>query len=280
MAGLAVWLMSTTLIDQFSQLAQQIPESIEQIREALDETEIGRVFLRALPEPEALVQSATNVATRTAGIFSTIIGAVSAALIILFIGVYCSLDPSLYVNGMLRLIPIDKRERAHQILRALTHVLRWWLVGRIFSMLVLGILTGVGLWLLGVPLALALGVLTGLLTFIPYLGSILSFIPIIVLALSKGFTLGLYALFLYLGVQTIESYFLTPYVEKKAVALPPSLTLIVQVISGILFGILGIIVASPLTAAVMVLVRTLYVRDFLGDDISITKSKETDAQIE
>ncbi|RJP17805.1 MAG: AI-2E family transporter [Candidatus Abyssobacteria bacterium SURF_5] len=278
--GATLWLVSSTLINQFTQLAEELPRAIEQVEETLEQFEVGRTFLRALPDPEALISSATDIAGRAAGIFSTALGFISAFLIIIFIGIYFSFDPDLYVSGFLRLIPIDKRKHAREILHNVAFVLQWWLIGRLFSMFVLGTLTGTGLWILGIPLPLALGALTGALTFIPYIGAILSYIPILLLSLSQGLNSALYALLLYLGIQSVESYLLVPIVEKKAVELPPSLTLIAQVVAGILFGIFGLILASPLTATAIVLVRILYVRNVLGDDIQATQTRKTDAKSE
>ncbi len=129
------------------------------------------------------------------------------------------------------------------------HTLQWWLIGQVFLMLVIGVLIGLGLWLLKVPLALALAILAGLLTFIPYLGPILSAVPAVLFALTESPTLAFYVALLYIGVQTVESYLLEPIVQRKTVYLPPALTIFSQVVLGVLVGGLGVALALPLVAA-------------------------------
>lgn len=131
-------------------------------------------------------------------------------------------------------------------------------------MLIVAALTSIGLGLLGVPYALALGLLAGLLTFIPYLGPILSLIPAALVALGESPLLAGYVALLYAGVQAIEGM-LEPVVQQKTVYLPPVLLLFGQVVLGVLVGALGVVVATPLTAALMVMVKMLYVEDILGD---------------
>ena len=134
-------------------------------------------------------------------------------------------------------------------------------------MIIIGVLTAVGLWLLGVPLALTLGLLAALLTFIPNIGPILAVVPAALLALLQSPTRALYVVLLYLGIQTVESYLLTPLMQKRTVSLPPALTIFAQVLMGILVGRIGLVLATPLTAALFVLVKMLYVEDILGDSI-------------
>ena len=134
-----------------------------------------------------------------------------------------------------------------------------------------GITTG-GLWLLGVPLAPALGLFAALAEFVPNVGPFLAFIPALVLALTESATRALAVLLLYLGVQGFESYVLTPLVEKRAVALPPALTITAQVLMAVLAGGLGLALATPLAAAALVLVQRLYVEDTLGDALEVPPS--------
>jgi predicted PurR-regulated permease PerM len=140
------------------------------------------------------------------------------------------------------------------------------------SMLIVGVVTTLGLWLIGVPLALALGLLAALAEFVPNLGPLLAFAPAILLALTESTTQALAVLLLYLGVQGFESYVLTPLVEKRAVALPPALTILSQVLLGVLAGGMGLALATPLAAASLVLVQRFYVEDTLGDSLEVPPS--------
>jgi predicted PurR-regulated permease PerM len=115
------------------------------------------------------------------------------------------------------------------------------------------------------PLALTLGLLAGLLSFIPNIGPILSFVPAGLLAIPQGFSQVLYVGLLYIGIQTVESYVITPPMQRRMVSLPPALTISAQVILGVLFGFLGLLLATPLAAAVLVLVKMLYLEDVLGE---------------
>jgi predicted PurR-regulated permease PerM len=147
--------------------------------------------------------------------------------------------------------------------------LRWWFVGRLTSMAILGTLTALGLWFLGMKAALLLGVLAGLLSFVPYLGPILSAIPALLIAtLDPSVSLVSVAL-LYAGIQFFESYLITPLVQERAVSIPPVVLISAQAIMGVLSGIIGILLATPLAVTTIVLVQTLYVEERLGDDVSV-----------
>jgi predicted PurR-regulated permease PerM len=140
------------------------------------------------------------------------------------------------------------------------------MVGQLISMTAVGLLSYVGLSLLGVPLALTLAVVAFLLTFIPFIGPLLSAIPVVLVAFSAGATTALYALLLYSAIQMLEGYVLTPNVQRRSVALPPALTIAAQVLLGVLVGALGVVLATPLAATGLVVVNKLYVREVLGDD--------------
>jgi predicted PurR-regulated permease PerM len=130
-------------------------------------------------------------------------------------------------------------------------------------MLVIALLTTAGLWLLSVPLAPILALIAGLLNFIPNFGPIVALVPALLLGLTKGFDTALWVIGLYTGIQLVESYVLTPYIQQRAISMPPALLITTQVILGVMLGFLGLLLATPLTAAAMVLVRRLYIEDFL-----------------
>jgi predicted PurR-regulated permease PerM len=151
--------------------------------------------------------------------------------------------------------------------------LRRWLVGQFFAMLLVGTLTTIGLLILGVPLALTLGIFTFFLVFVPYVGSIVSGALAVLIALLDSPQTALYAGLLYGGIQFVESYFITPLVQEKVVSLPPVLLLASQFLLGVLAGAVGIALATPLSVAVVVLVQMLYVEDVLGDDVPVMGTK-------
>jgi predicted PurR-regulated permease PerM len=268
--GLGVWLLAAQVAQQIDQLIQTLPSSLQQLRQRVMNLPGVRQLLELdqVPPPDELVSGLfrqANLFSRITGIFSTLLSMLTAIVVILAIGLYLAAEPGLYERGIVRLIPISNRDRARQVLGALGYTLRWWLVGRIASMVIIGVFTGAGLWLLGMPLALTLGLLAGLLEYIPNIGPVLSAVPAVLIASTQGQTQVLYVVALYLVVQALESYVVTPLVLEHTVSLPPVLTLTVVIIGGILFGFLGLLLATPLTVVVMVLVKMLYIEDTLGD---------------
>jgi len=168
-------------------------------------------------------------------------------------------NPRHYVNGVLRLLPERDRSRGEALARECGATLRRWLLGKLASMVITGVLTGVGLVLLGIPLALVLALLAALLGFIPNFGPILASVPAILLGLSHSPSTAAWVAGLHVVVQAVESYGITPLIQRKMVALPPALTIVAQMTLGVLVGGLGVVLATPLTALGLVLVRRLYV---------------------
>jgi predicted PurR-regulated permease PerM len=206
-----------------------------------------------------------NLLLGITNIFSTTFGVISSFLIFLFIGVFLAFDPDIYVSGIMKLIPPQKRPRAKEILEQITNALYGWLMGTFVSMVAVGILTTIGLWVIGLPLALSLGLLAGILTFIPTLGILFAAIPAVVIAFIQSPITALYVILLYCVVHAAESYFITPTIQQRAISLPPVLAVTSQLLMALIVGIPGLIVATPLLATVMVLIQTLYIEDTLGD---------------
>jgi predicted PurR-regulated permease PerM len=199
--------------------------------------------------------------------FGGVLGAIGNVVIILFVGIYFAASPQLYTSGIIKLIPQSKRGRARQVLNKIGHTLAQWLLGKSVSMLIVGTATSIGLSLLGVPLALILGIIAGLLDFVPYLGPVMAGVPAVLIAFSISPDLALYTVLLFTGVQLVEGYVLQPLIESRAVDLPPALTIVMQLVFGTLFGFAGVALATPLAAALKVLVQMLYVEDVLGDKV-------------
>jgi predicted PurR-regulated permease PerM len=199
-----------------------------------------------------------------ANFFSSTLGALGNIVFALFVGLFLCISPALYVDGLLQLFPEARRARAREVLGATAATLRNWLVAKLTAMVVIGILTTIGLMLLDIDLALVLGIIAALLSFIPNFGPIASVVPAALIALVAGPEKVLYVLLLYAGIQAVESYGLTPFLQKRMVRMPPALLLTMQVLFGVLAGILGVVFATPLTAAAMVMVKKWYVEDLLG----------------
>ncbi len=273
---LFVWLLAPELLDQFNRLVQELPRAAENLWDKIEQYGRGQQLGEHVPDPEEMQTGIADVVKQAAGFLATTVGAVASFFVVLFFGLYFAYDPHPYLNGLIRLVPSGKRKRAGEILHTLGFTLRWWIVGRVIDMLFVGVLSGVGLWLLGVPLALTIGILAALLNFIPYIGPLIAAVPAILLALTDGGTIqALYVTIFYTVVQTIETYVVTPMVQQKMIALPPVLVLFAQLAGGVMLGILGILLATPITAVVMVLVKMIYIEDILGEEIEVAGEPTT-----
>jgi len=202
---------------------------------------------------------------RGLGLIGSTFGAVANVLIVLFFAVFMAAQPQPYIQGLLFLVPRRRRKRAREVIYEIGNVLRRWLIGQSILAVCVALLTGAGMLLLGAPFAVALAILAGLMEFVPYIGPFVAAVPAILVGFAEGPQLALYIALLFLGVQMAESYVLAPLIQHRAVHLAPAAILFAQVLMGAIVGALGVAVATPLAAAVMVAVGMLYVEDALGD---------------
>jgi predicted PurR-regulated permease PerM len=184
-------------------------------------------------------------------------------VLVVLVALYLAVQPGGYLSGLRSLFDPRLDGRVEETLAEAGHTLRGWLLGQAFAMMVAGTLTWLGLWALGVPLAGLLATIIGLLNFIPVLGPVIGGVPAVLLAMTEDPMLGLWVVGLIVAVQTVEGNFLTPMVQARTADLPPALLLIVQVLTGALFGLLGVALAAPLSALGMVLVKKAYVEGWL-----------------
>jgi predicted PurR-regulated permease PerM len=250
-------------------LGQRLTEAWSTIQAALQQNVLGRWLLGAIPQPGDGADSGGGQAGTIMAVFSGTVGVLSDVAVILIIGIFGAAQAGLYTRGALHLVPSALNDRAKSLLQTLGHALRWWLVGRLASMAIVGVMTTLGLWLIGIPLALSLGLLAGILSFVPYIGPLVSVIPALLVALLEGPQMILYVLVIYVGVQLLESNLITPLVQRRAVSLPPVALLVAQFLLGIAAGLFGVLVATPLAVVIIVLVQVLYVHGVLGDDVTV-----------
>lgn len=252
------WAVAPEVGRQFDQLVAQLPGAVQKATASLEQYGWGRWLLeRAHHVGDLLRQSG---AMQSAGqALSTTFGALAGFFVILIVGVWIALQPRLYADNAVRLLPFPARPQAWSIGRECMHTLQHWLLGKLTSMLIIGVATGIGLSVLGVPLALVLALLAALLAFIPNFGPILAAVPAILLGLSQGTQTALWVAALYVGIQAVDNTAITPLIQRRAVSLPPALTITAQTAMGALTGPLGVIVATPLVALILVLVRRLRV---------------------
>ncbi len=195
--------------------------------------------------------------------FHMVLGLVVA----LVVGLYLAADPALYRRGVLHLLPPERRPRTDAVMLRVEHVLQLWVVGQLVDMVVVGVLATAGLFALGVPAPFALGLLAGLLTFVPYLGSFAGSIPAVLVALSVSLSAALFTILVFVICHTVEGYIVSPLVQRRLVRLPPALTILSMTIAGTLFGVLGVVLGTPLAAAALVSVQMLYVQDVMENNV-------------
>ncbi len=198
----------------------------------------------------------SSITASTLGVGGSLVLIVSAAL-------FLAASPATYSDGMVRLLPPRGRERARTILEAIGTTLQYWFLGQLVDMLVVAVLIGAGLAALGVPLALTLALFAGLLNFVPFIGALAGAVPAVLVASGQSSTQALWVAALFAAVQMLEGNVIAPLIQKRTVALPPALTIFSQTILGTLFGVLGLILATPVMAALLVLVRMAYVEGML-----------------
>jgi predicted PurR-regulated permease PerM len=261
--GIAGLIIGPAVADQAANLSQALPRAFNQLVAQIKTLPGGQNMVAAAQQ--ALTTSKdTNFtnALKFAGVGLHGFGGLIFAVVI---AVFFASDPDLYRNGFLALMPASRRERMREVLDELAFTLWWWLLAQLATMASVGILIGIGLTILGVPLSGTLGLIAALLSFIPSLGPFISVIPAVMLGLTISPVMGLWVCLLYLGVQTLEANVITPLIQQRAISLPPAFVLGSELLMGLLLGGAGLAFATPLSAVVLVLVNMLYIQDVLGE---------------
>lgn len=298
LAGLGTWI-APTLREQTRELRSTLPQAIGRAEDWLNRR-AGGLLGQIMPEQPADQQPAEpqqaparpprpdaqsqrgNPLGRLPGslsgqldavgrylfsFLSSTIAVLSGLLLIIFMAIYIGSAPALYHKGLLHLFPHRVRPRAREVLTAIGITLRKWLMTQLVAMVVIGVVTTIALKLLGVKAALPLGIIAGLLEFIPMVGPLLSAIPAVAMGFVDSPEKALFVALAYTGIQFFENHLLIPLLMKEGVDLPPVLTLLGLAVMGVVFGFLGMLVAVPLLAAIVVAVKLLYVEDVVGDDV-------------
>jgi predicted PurR-regulated permease PerM len=273
-SALGVWLLIPSLRQQFAELTESLPQALEKLRASIGQYSWGQWILGQVPQNPQQITQTSNLFGRITGFFSNFLGVVANLFIILATGIYFAFDPKLYKVGVIKLFPGNRQKRAEEVLDTLGITLHNWLLGRIAVMTINGALTALGLWFLGIPMAIPLGIITGLLNFIPNIGPFLAAAPAVLLAFTESPTAALYVVVLFFIIQNLDGFVLTPLVEQETVSLPPVLVLASQLLLGILFGFMGVLLAVPIVAVVFVMVKMLYVEDVLGNQVEVKGEKE------
>lgn len=256
--GAAAYLFGDTVRSQMSDLLRRLPDAWDALRERVVQWELAPQLLEWLdgkaPDPGAVAAQVGVAATST----MVVIG---HAVLVLVGALYFAAQPGIYRRGLIALVPAAHQVRAGRVLNELGESLQSWLKGQLVAMLLVGLLIGVGAALIGLPSAIALGLLAGLAEFVPIVGPIVAAVPALLLAATLGWPEVLWTVALFVTVQQIEGNLLMPAIMQKAVALPAAVTLFAVLAFGVLFGPLGILLATPLAVALMVLIDQLYLQN-------------------
>ena len=270
--AMAVLIVLGAIVGMVALFGSQVGNQVETLKETLPrawaslEQRIGQFGLG-----DALQQGVVG-GSAFANVGRTIISVgsgVADALVVIFGGIFLAAQPNFYRIGAIKLVPSAKRALVAEAMIDSERALRLWLKGQLMAMILVGLLTGTGLWLLGMPSALVLGLLAGVLEFIPFAGPIIAAVPAVLLALAVSPDLALWVVLLYVGVQQLEGAVVQPLVQQYAVDLPGVILLFALIAFGTLFGAIGVVLAAPLAVVSYVLVKRLYIREALDTNTPI-----------
>jgi predicted PurR-regulated permease PerM len=261
-SGCAVWLAGSEMSSEFLNLSTQIPEAWRSLKEKAESYALGQyVFDRV----DGLRHDSGGVVSKLSIVAVSIVNSITDLILILVGGFYLAIDPELYHEGALKLIPRPARRRVEEALDSAGISLNKWLIAKMMEMVIVGILTTVGLLIIDFPSALALGLVAGIAEFVPYFGLIVAIIPAALIALTLGPEMLASVILVYTIVQQVEGNIIMPFIELKIAYVPPVLTIFSLVVFGLLFGPLGLLFAAPLTVVLMVLIKKLYMEGALDE---------------
>jgi len=255
--GAVIWIQGPNIVAQFAELETQLPVAAHSLLGQVQKHQWGQWLLRQSPGSEQVSNGFNFAITRIGGIVVSSVTIIAGLVIVFSLSIYLSSEPGLYYNGIRRAIPEEYREKLDACCASVAEILRWWVLAKLISMTMVGILISIGLWIVGVPLAGSLGIIAAVMTFIPNVGPLISVIPAALLALAEGPTKGLLAILVFAIVFTLEGYVVTPLLERNIVRLPPALTLTMQLLLAAVAGPVGVALAAPLAAAILGILSVL-----------------------
>lgn len=275
-AGLGIWIRGPALVQQFSELQTDLPAAASEVLQRLQGQTWGRWLLSRYTGLDQLNAGLSFAIARIGGVVDSTASMFIGLYVVVAVGLYVSAEPEVYGRGLQRLTPMAYRVKLDMCLKSATQMLRSWLIAKALSMLFIGAMVSGGLWALGIPLAGTLGILAGLLTFIPNLGPILSSLPAALLAFAVSPTKGILTLLLFGLAHFLEGNIVTPLLERQVATLPPALTLAAQLLLATLTGALGVALAAPLTATALAILRVLLPSHSEAIDSEGTRTPELD----
>jgi len=268
--GVAVgWLAGPRIAQQATDLMDTLPKSLERVRGTIESIPGGSALVSRVTPAGQGSGADFNVVSRITGTVSTVWDVAVKVVFVLFLGLFLASSPRKYRDGAIRLFPRSVQGRAREAFNEVERTLQGWVLGKIVSMTAVGLLTYIGLAIIGLPMALILGLLAGLLEFVPIIGPFLAFVPAVLIAFTQGSTQALWVVGVYVIIQQVEGNLILPMVYRRSVDLPPAITITAVFVAAAAFGVLGMMVATPLAAVAMVLVKMLYLDDALDQSVSV-----------
>ena len=260
---LLVHLLAPGVAEQVKQLEHDLPRSIHQLESYIGQYSWGQDLLKNLPTMDDLTSGSNSFLKQITGAFSTSLNVLVHIVLIFVIGIYFAAEPWLYRKGFLQIIPPNRRDLIDRTLTAVHDTLWWWVMSILAAMTSISVLAFIGLEILGVPLSLTLALVTGLLTFIPNFGPFLSAILPAMIGLMESPAKAGSVMLMYLVIQFCEAHLVSPLIQRHTIKLPPVIGIAAQLTFSILFGFMGLLLAVPLVATLMVLIQQLYVNKIL-----------------
>jgi predicted PurR-regulated permease PerM len=252
-----LWMFGVQMADQADKLITAVSQAYRELQQKLQQFRVADLLLSGGFGVGGPVRAASGV-----------LSIIAAVVLVLFLGLYLSTSPDLYLDLFLNFFNGRHRDRVAKLLDSMSSALRWWLLGQFIAMGIVGVITLVGLLVIGAPMPVSLAVLATLLTFVPYVGAIASAIPAILLGFTKDTNTGLYVVLIYFIAHVVEGYIVGPLVQNRLVYLPPALILAMQFLMELFAGIVGVMLATPLMVVAMVLIKELYFKQEWTEEVT------------
>lgn len=263
--GAVGWFFGATINTQLEELSDKIPEGLQWLTNQIEARPYTRDLLSKL-EINDLSGTTGWIAKTLTPILRSFLGAAGSLVVMAIVSIYLAAQPERYRSGALRLLPISARSKASELLDATGNILGRWLAGQVAVMATVGLLSGVGLWLLGIDAAFVLGLVGGLMSFVPYLGSVMTAVLATLFALAQGPYHAAAVIVMYICVHFVEGNFITPLIQAEATSLPPAITLLAVISCAILFGPSAAFLAAPLTLFVITALDVLYTKPMVKQE--------------
>ena len=249
---------------QIEQLSKTLPQAINAAGNRVGISDASAYVREAIAS-----SSGPGILSRAAGFGYNLLGVIADLALVIVAAIYLASDPKLYRHGAAKMLPPSQHGRIFDAMDVTGSALRLWFGGQLVTMALVGVVSGLAYWWIGLPSPLALGVIAAVTNFVPFVGPLLGAVPALVFAVATNLETALWTAAAVLLIQQLEGNVITPFIQKRAVSMPPALVLFAIVVFGLVFGWLGVLLAVPLAVACSVLVKKLWIRQTLGEETTV-----------